>query len=459
GIGGTNVHVILEEAPRSSEPGKTKDRKQTEDSPYELIVLSAKTPAVLDKITANHVRNLENNKNIELAEVAYTLQVGRKALPYRRIAVCTGIENAIARLSGQEPGKTADHHAKEEPPVIYMFPGQGSQYVGMGKQLYQTQPYFRQEMERCFEKLKAGKGSKIKKILYPGQEGSEPGTVEINKTEIAQPLIFIFEYALARQLMKWGIQPRAMIGHSIGEFTAATLAGVLTLEDALELVVLRGKIMQQMEPGDMLAVPLPQEEITPYITGKEISLAAVNTPDHSVVSGTTEAIKQLAAELEKKGINTRNLQTSHAFHSEMMDPVLKTFEEAVAKIEKNEPKIPYISNVTGRWITAEQVTEPGYWTRHIRQTVRYSDGLEELFNEKNALFVEIGPGNVLSTFVKKHKKKTAAHLTVNTVKHPKENVRDDEYILERIGRMWLYGKPLNQNALKAGKTVKRITLP
>jgi acyl transferase domain-containing protein/acyl carrier protein len=466
GIGGTNAHVILEEALEGTKgltplhieaaPGQGWD--------YRLILLSAKTPSALDRIRENLANHLKKHPGINLADAAYTLQVGRERFPYRKMLVCSTVEEAIELLSHESERIQSYFSAKddEKKSIIFMFPGQGAQYVNMGLQLYEKEPFFREEMNRCFEILKPLMGYDLKEILYPTPPAHHlppaTSTEKINQTEVAQPVLFIIEYSLAKLLINWGISPAAMIGHSIGEYVAACLSGIFSLEDALKLVASRGKFMQEMPCGAMLGVPLPEEELKPLLDD-EISLAAVNTPSLCVVSGPHDPIDAFLKKLKEKGCEANRLHTSHAFHSEMMEPMLERFEEKVKSIQLNKPKIPYISNVTGQWITDAEVKNPRYWTRHIRNAVRFSRGVNELLKKENPVFVEIGPGQTLSTLVRKHIDKKEDRFIINLIRHPQENAADDYYLLYKIGELWLAGIEIHWWKFYPGEKQGRIPLP
>jgi acyl transferase domain-containing protein len=452
GIGGTNIHVILEEAPAVFPDGAS---PSTGAGDYRLLLLSAGSQTALDKMTGHWVDYLRSNPGIDFADAAYTLQVGRKTFNHRKMTVCRGTAEAVDLLSSHGAGKVHTNVLmKENPPVIFMFPGQGAQYVNMGLELYKTEALFRQELDRCFDILKPLVNRDIKAVLYPGESTLEG----INQTEITQPVIFAFEYALAKLLMAWGVNPYAMIGHSIGEYTAACLAGVFSLEDALHLVVWRGKLMQEVPSGAMLGVPLPEEELLPFLN-EHISLAAVNSSSHCVVSGTHQAMDAFAADMKKRGYETSRLHTSHAFHSAMMDPVLEEFEAQVRNITFNKPEIPYISNVSGEWLTPDDGNNPGYWKRHLRETVRFSRGLEELLKEEHAVFIEVGPGKVLSTFIRQHNGKGDGHHTVHLIRHPKEDISDRYRLFNALGQIWLYGGRIDWEGFYTHEKRRRVSLP
>ncbi len=468
GIGGTNAHVVLEEAPEieESSPGRH----------WKLMVLSARTESALNEATGNLAGYFKENPGINLSDAAYTLQVGRKPFQYRRISVCRDADEAIEALSSPDSGKVQEFSVKGgKKPVIFMFPGQGSQYVEMGLGLYQTEPVFREELDRCFGILKSLMGYDIKEILYPGlsrpprrifaraaavesEAGRDERHLSIDQTEVAQVVLFIFEYALAKLLIEWGITPHAMTGHSIGEYTAACLSGVFSLEDALKLVAARGQLMQQLPAGSMLSVPLPEDELKPMLNEK-LSLAAVNSSSLCVISGSHEDMEGFEKVLKERGCEGRRLHTSHAFHSKMIDPVLGKFEEKVRGIKLNRPDIPYISNLTGRWIDAEDAVEPGYWARHLRETVRFANGLGELLKEEGAIFVEVGPGKALSIFLRRHMDRKPGQFAVDLIRHPQEEIPDHFYLLSKIGQLWLYGAKINWAGFYAGEKRRRIPMP
>ncbi|MGD2085538.1 MAG: SDR family oxidoreductase [Candidatus Aminicenantes bacterium] len=477
GIGGTNAHVILEEYSEGT-GGLAPLPIETPSRQYQLILLSAKTETALNKMTKNLVeyfkKNLLNPGNHEnptnpgptLADVAYTLQVGRKDFSHRKAALCSTREEALEILSPHNP-KVHTHVVKQEDPgVIFMFPGQGSQYADMGRELYQKEPVFRKEMDLCFEILAGLPDDDIKEILYPLTRSNRSYTSyksyksHINRTEIAQPLLFVFETALAKLLMHWGISPGAMIGHSIGEYTAAHLSGVFSREDALKLVVLRGKLMQQMPTGSMLSAAISEEELLPLLKLKQdLSLAAVNSSRQCVVSGTHQATATFAKELTRQGYKTRTLHTSHAFHSKLMDPISEEFKEKVKEIKLNKPVIPYISNVTGHWLKTRQALDPGYWSTHLRHTVRFARGLTELLKEPGSIFVEVGPGKALTALLKQHTDKQPGHQAVHLVRHPKEEVQDTYFLLNQLGRLWVHGVNIDWAGFYSDEKRYRLSLP
>ncbi|MGV2831538.1 beta-ketoacyl synthase N-terminal-like domain-containing protein [Myxosarcina sp. GI1(2024)] len=448
GIGGTNAHVILEEAPLSQPSSSSR--------PWQLLLLSAKTESALETATKNLVTHLKQHLDLNLADVAYTLQVGRRAFDHRRMLLCQNSEDAISVLENLDPQRTFTHF--QEPcnrQVTFMFPGQGSQYVNMGKELYDTESAFKNHIDECCEILEPHLELDLRTILYPDDEHTEVATQQLQQTQITQPALFTIEYALAQLWISWGISPVAAIGHSIGEYVAACLAGVFSLEDALKLVAIRGRLMQQLPKGAMLSVALTEEAIQSYLN-EELSLAVTNAPTNCVVSGTESAIEELQQELERSDVNCRRLHTSHAFHSAMMDSILEVFKEEVEKVNLNPPELPFISNLTGTWITTSEATAPDYWTKHLRHTVRFNTGIAELIEDSERVLLEVGPGRTLNTLAKQQTKDS---IILSSMRHPKDEQSDVVFLLNTLGRLWLVGAQVNWDSFYAEEQRQRIPLP
>ena len=452
GIGGTNAHVVLEEA-----PSVNADNTQR---PFQLLTLSARSDAALEDVTQNLLEHLQNNPAQSLADVAYTLQVGRRAFTQRRAFVCSDNEDAVRVLETLDPQRTLAHSAEPVPdrPVVFMFPGQGTQYVEMGEELYRHEALFRQTVDHCCELLRAHLKLDLREVLYPTAENRSAAEAQLRETSLTQPALFVIEYALAQLWMAWGVHPRAMIGHSIGEYVAACVAGVISLEDALWLVAKRGAMMQSLDGGAMLAVPLCEQDVTEML-GAGLSLAAVNGPTLCVLSGEFEAIAKLQSRLSEKGIECQLVRTSHAFHSRMMEPIVESFATQVEKVRLNAPSIPFVSNVTGTWINASEATSPAYWAKQLRQAVRFSDGLEELLKEPQSVLLEIGPGRTLENLAKMHPAKTAEHVVVSSLRRPVESESDIALILKTAGRLWQAGIQLDWTMLHTGEQRRRLPLP
>ncbi len=456
GIGGTNVHVILEEPPDVEPSGKSRD--------YQLVVLSAKTESAVNQWMDNLASFLEKENDVNLADLAFTLLVGRKELEHRRFVICRSKDDLLTIVRNRDPQRIlGSYHAadKGEPGVVFMFSGQGAQYINMGRELYLSELTFREQVDYCADFLIPYLGLDLRDVMYPptpSLEGSEGKNQPLHQTYITQPALFVIEYALAKLWQEWGIQPHAMIGHSIGEYVAACLAGVMSLDDALGLVAARGQLMQSLPAGAMLSVPLDETAIQPYLN-ENLSLAAVNSPSLCVVSGTFEAIEQLEKDLTEKGIEFRRLHTSHAFHSPMMEPILKPFIDEVKKVKLNPPQLPYLSNVSGTWITVKQATDPEYWAQHLRQTVRFADGMRELLQDPNNLFLEVGPGNTLTTLARRMASSMPGRGIVSSMRHPKEKIDDVEFLLNALGRLWLAGVKIDLQGYYAHERRHRIPAP
>jgi acyl transferase domain-containing protein/aryl carrier-like protein len=449
GIGGTNAHVIVEEAPEITGTGTVR--------PQHLIVLSAKTGSALKASAQNLAEHLKQHPELNIADVAHTLQRGRKAFDHRLAFVCRDLDEAAAALETPEELTTSVHETNEHP-VIFMFPGQGAQHPGMGAELYNHEQTFRQQIDRCSELLQPQLGLDLRSLLYPSQENIEEATERLKQTVFTQPALFVIEYALAKLWMSWGVRPRAMIGHSIGEYVAACIAGVLTLEDALTLVAARGRLMQSVPGGAMTSVTLPERELVP-ILGKGLAIAAINGPSFCVVSGETEAIEQLEDLLTTRGHHCRRLHTSHAFHSEMMDSILEPFVELVKTIKLSQPQLPYISNLTGTWITATEATDPHYWSRHLRHTVRFDAGVTELFNIRNSVLLEVGPGQTLTSLTQNHLQKSAEQRVLSSLPRAQDRASDLRSMLNATGALWLEGRQIDWAGFSSGRRQRRIPLP
>ncbi|MDF5706495.1 MAG: SDR family NAD(P)-dependent oxidoreductase [Nostoc sp. S4] len=453
GIGGTNAHAILEEAPVVE--------KSSASRPWQLLLLSAKTTTALETITAQLGAHLQQHPDLKLADVAHTLQLGRQAFDYRRIMVCHDQDDAVKVLNSQDPQRVFTyHHKPSHRSVIFMFSGQGAQYVDMGRELYEVENTFRKYVDVCANILQPLLNLDIRYILFPKKQQIEIATQQLQQTAITQSALFVIEYALAQLWMEWGVRPEAMIGHSIGEYVAATIAGVFSLEDALAVVAKRGQLMQQLPTGSMLAIPLPPKDIQSILdTQPLVEVAAVNSPSSCVVSGTVEAIATLQNQLSSKGIECRLLHTSHAFHSVMMTPILESFTQAVKKVKLNPPCIRFISNVTGDWITDDDATNPGYWSQHLRQIVQFSAGISQLLQQFEGVFLEIGPGRTLSTITTQHLQPNAKQIVLSCVRHVKEQQSDVAYLLQILGRVWLAGVEIDWSGFYTHERRHRLPLP
>ena len=452
GIGGTNAHVVVEEAP-TPRPAPASEPPQPQ-----LLVVSAKTAAALEAATANLAGHLRT-AGVDLADVAYTLQTGRREFQHRRAVVCTDIADAAAAL--EKPGErrvltsSTSHRRK---PVVFMFSGQGSQYVGMARQIYDSEPEFRDHVDKCADILEPLVGRDIRELIFPADSSSEQAAELLRQTAFTQPALFVIEYALAMLWQSRGIRPSAMVGHSIGEYVAACLAGVFSLEDALSLVAARGRLMQSLAPGSMLAVPLNEQELTPLLD-ERTCIGVINSDEMCVVSGESAAVDDLEQRLAARGVQARHVQTSHAFHSPMMEPILDAFRAEVAKAKPQAPQLRLVSNVTGDWMTPEQAVDPDYWAQHLRQTVRFSDCLTTLLGEPDRVFLEVGPGRTLASLTRMHSAKTSDTVVVSSTRHPEERKPDVEFLLDATAQMWTAGVRFDWHGMHAPGHRSRVPLP
>ncbi len=485
GLGGTNAHVVLEEAPEREPSSPSRQ--------WQLLLLSARTEAALQAATSNLADHLQAHPDLKLADAAYTLQIGRSTFAHRRVLVCREREDALAALQNVDPKRVfSTHQEHRDRPVAFMFPGVGEHYVGLSRELYEQEPVFREAIDHCCTILEPYLGRNLWEVLYEddphvttshasarngrtGQTGLDMrallgrnGTASVQasplerlkQTALAQPAVFVIEYALAQLLMQWGIRPQAVIGYSLGEYVAACLAGVISLEDALRLVACRAQLIQATEPGAMIAVALSEKTVQPYLD-EQICLAAMNGPSTCVLSGPVEAIALLEEQLSELGIIVRQVETTHAFHSSMLEQLMEPLTALVRGITLHPPQIPYISNVTGTWITDEQAVDPHYWARHMCQTVRFADGIRQLLQDTNHVLLEVGPGQSLSAFAKQHPDCTVERLPVivSTLPTVYERQSDLATVLNALGKLWLAGAAIDWAAFSAGERRYRVHLP
>ena len=441
GIGGTNAHVIVEEPPlRVSEPSARA---------AQLMVVSARSPAALARQLENLADHFRANPDANLADAAYTLQVGR-----REFACRAGVAGGSAAELADELAKRARQTgqvrpAGEEPSICFMFPGQGAQHLGMARGLYDAEPAFRAAFDACAEGFARELGRDLREVVFGDEEA-------LAQTQFTQPALFAVEYALAQLWQAYGVSPAAMIGHSIGEYVAACIAGVIGRDDAIALVAERARLMQSLPAGAMMMVHLPEAGVGPYLS-EAVSLAAVNGPQMCVLSGTAERIGEVEVRLEQACIETRRLHTSHAFHSSMMDPVLDRFAAKLRTVRLSAPQIPYLSNVSGTWITAEEATDPAYWVAHLRGTVRFGDGLAVLAEDQHRALVEVGPGQVLTTLARRSF--DVGPRAVPSARHAQDQRGDAATFLNALAGLWALGFPVDWTLLRADERRLRVPLP
>ncbi len=451
GVGGTNVHVIMEEPP--AVPAEAANGAVDE---AQLLVLSARSATALTQARKNLAAHLREPSALPLADVAYSLQVGRRAFDHRLSIVARNREEALEKLAGRE--QLAVHsgvRVAADPHVVFMFPGQGAQYLGMGRDLFRCDGEFRRQIERCTDILRPLIGEDLIELIYPAVN-SPAAQQRLMSTLSAQPAIFSVGYALANVWMRWGVRPAAMIGHSVGEFVAATLAGVFSLEDALALVAERGRLMQQLPGGAMLAVRLPESEVLPLLT-PELTVAAVNGPSLCVISGSYDSVDEFEKSLAALSVGCRRLHTSHAFHSSMIDPIVEPLKRRVQRVQLSPPQIPYVSCVTGDWIRDDQATSPEYWSRHAREPVRFADGIAQVSAAAGAVLIEVGPGNALSTLALQNTRARGIPV-VSSMQDAARESDDGECLLDAVGQVWSAGVAPDWVAIH-GRARRRVPLP
>jgi phthiocerol/phenolphthiocerol synthesis type-I polyketide synthase E len=452
GAGGTNVHVILEEAPESEASGESRA--------YQLIAVSAKTETALETMCRNLAQYLEGRPGERLADVAYTLLLGRKRMKHRKMVVCRDSQDVIILMKSNGPSQP--YYAcqgKENTRVIFMFPGQGSQYVDMGKGIYESESVFREQVDWCIGILNNELGIDLRRVLYPTAGMELEAQATLDQTRISQPALFMIEYALAKQLENWGIKADAMIGHSLGEYVAACLAGVMEVEDALKLICKRGELMQEVVAGSMLAAIMSEVEAEEAIGNSGLSIAAVNNPRQIVISGDQAEIDRLADKLMNEGVVTKKLKAKHAFHSKSFNEAAMRLVNEVRKVKLRNGKLPYISNVTGKIARVEEMTDANYWGRQMIECVRFGDGIEELTRRRNVALLEVGPGNTLSKLARGRAEDADRRSVITLMRNQGDLVNDSERLTTAIGRLWLAGVELDWNRYFEGENRKRVRLP
>ena len=450
GVGGTNVHICLEEAP--SEASKRAIAS------YQVFPISARTDSALHQVRESLTNQLENSTD-QPEDVAFTLQAGRRALAHREFAVARSLREAVDAFRLRDSKRTGWNVARSETPdVVFLFPGQGSQQVDMARHIYEEDLSFRQDVDACCEGLKLHLGYDLRDLLFPESSMAEWATTMLRETVNAQAALFVIEYALANLYIRAAIIPSAMVGHSIGEYVAACISGVFSLDDALRLVAKRGRLMQGTKPGAMTTVLLPEEECEPFLFDG-LAVSVVNAPRMCVVSGESESIAKLEENLRQNKIQTIRLRTSHAFHSRAVDPALEEFGAFLKTVRFNAPQIPFVSNVTATWISASQAQDPGYWVRHMRAPVRFSASLDLLLGRSKQMFIEVGTGQSLTSLLRQQTAWTPETVVYSSLPVRSSGSQTVPIHLMTIGKLWCSGAPIKWNALHAGAASRRVSLP
>lgn len=449
GIGGTNAHVILEEYVGNNE-------KKDDDS-YHLIRYSAKSLKSLNNYQEHLKEFIKEAEDVNLSDIAYTLLKGRKQFNYNRFLVANNKQDVISAIEQHDGELLFSGKLNSKQKIVFMCTGSGSQYINMCKDLYLNESYFKTLVDIGFDLLKKETGHNFSEIIYTDKTLKDKENI-INNNEYTQPIVFIYEYAIAQLLMKWGISPDVMIGHSTGEYVAACLSGVFSFESALSLVIQRAKLMSQTQKGSMISVGLSEQNIKPFLSS-DVNIAAINSPESCVISGTIDAIDHLYEKLEAKNISCSKLRISLGAHSYLMDPILDRYRLELEKISFSKPKIPFISNFTGQYIS-DEVCTPSYWINHLRSTVRFSEGLTRLLQNPSSIFIEIGPSNALTTMFQQHSDmNTNKNIALNVIRHPRQEINDQKHLLQKIGELWLNGMDINWDSFYQEKLPNKISVP
>ncbi|CAM8624967.1 COG3321 Polyketide synthase modules and related proteins [Paracoccaceae bacterium] len=450
GVGGTNAHAVLEEAP---------PRAASEESvfPFQPLVISAKSKAALEGQAVRLAAHLRAHPEQPLADVAYTLKEGRRAFEKRRVVVAGSPEEAAALLEGADARRVFNHdYLGDSPEVVFMFPGGGAQYAGMARDLYETEPVFADWMDKGLAVLEPQLDYDIRALWLPPKVAEAAAHEALKKPSVQLPLIMITEYALAKLYESWGVTPAALVGHSMGENTAAALAGVMSFEECIGLVLLRGLLFDTIAPGGMLSVPLAEGDLRPLMTG-DLDMASVNAPGLCVVSGPDAALKNLAERLAAEGVETQRVAIDIAAHSRMLEPILGRFGDYLRRVRLNPPSLPIISNTTGVELTAAEAMDPEYWVQHLRNTVNFQPCMATLMATSPRVFVEMGPGRPLSSLAQANG--VAAGQVIAALRHPEQAMADDAWHIGTIARLWACGVAVDWAQIWGGARRNRVVLP
>ncbi|MFY0567872.1 MupA/Atu3671 family FMN-dependent luciferase-like monooxygenase [Archangium lansingense] len=451
GIGGTNAHAILAEATLSASRPSAR--------PRQLVTLSARTATALEAVTRELAAHLEAHPRVDLADLAFTRNVGRKAFEHRRSIVAADVPSLLARLKAPPAAQAiASLEAAREQRVVFLFPGQGAQSVGMARELYAAEPGFREHVDACLALLTPRLGRPLRPLLYPAPAQEAEAREALADPRYALPLLFTVEYALARLWMDWGLEPYAMFGHSYGEYVAACLAGVLSLEDALALAVVRGQLMARMPPGAMTAAGCSEADLQPLLTGA-LSLASINGASRCVVSGPVEEVERLEHELARRGVGSLRLPARQAFHSADVEPLREELQRTVAGLRLSAPQRPYVSSLTGTWIRPEEATDPSYWARQMRQPVRFAAGLDVLQQDGCDVYLEVGPDQALTTLARMHLRGSELVRVIPSLPRAGSSASDQGALLEALGALWQAGLEVRWDRFYAHEQRQRLSLP
>ncbi|MDG9667724.1 SDR family NAD(P)-dependent oxidoreductase [Hahella sp. CR1] len=459
GMGGSNVHAILEEAPLATRAPRSASHQQDESALSQLLLLSAAGEQSADQVAERLAQHLDERPQTSLGDLAYTLALSKKALPYRATLAAATPAEAIAQL--RFPNDLSWRRVQDSAPTAaFMFPGQGAQYAGMGAELYLTEPVYRQTVDQCLQAAPPLIAQKLRPLLTrPRSADAEQGDKDLKQTALAQPALFIVDYAMAMLLQSWGLTPQAVIGHSLGEYVAACVAGVFSPEYGVRLVAERGRLMQSMPAGAMIAVRIPRQQAEAY-AGAGVSLAVANGPQANVFAGPPGPMEDFAAALEEAQIGYRRLQASHAFHTPMMEPMLDAFAELLDAMTLQAPRLPVYSNMSGARLSAEQAVSADYWRQHLRRPVQFYQGLQTLCADTHVdTLLEVGPGRALTAFAGALPQtgETCREAIATFAAGPGQDSRKSA--LECVGRLWSKGFAINRPGLFANLDGQFIPTP
>ncbi|MCZ6834526.1 MAG: SDR family NAD(P)-dependent oxidoreductase [Planctomycetota bacterium] len=449
GVGGTNAHVIVEESPESLPSDAAR--------PWETLILSAKTKTALEARTDQLAEHLKSHPELNLSDVAHTLQIGREPFEHRRIVAVQSLDDAISTLQSRDPQRIASGKCDAgQPSIVFMFPGGGAQYPNMGRELYETESVYREAIDECLRLLSSHIDFDLKSMMYPISGNEEQAAKDLRGVTASICSIFSTSYATAQLWISRGVEPESMTGHSLGEYVAACLAGVFSLDDALKIVALRGKVLGNVPGASMLSVALPEDEVRALL-GDDLDLSAINGPEFCLVSGTDEQIDALQKTLEEREVDCRKLLIAAASHCRLLEPSLDEFRAGLQSITLHQPQKRFICNVTGTWAKPDDVTDPEYWVRHFRQPVRFSQGLAELLTDPNRVLLEVGPGTTLGSLARQQPAKPRS--IVASLRHPTDNASDMSFFLTAEGRLWLAGFEVDWKGQRGGARRLRVPLP
>ncbi|MFK8004041.1 MAG: SDR family NAD(P)-dependent oxidoreductase [Polyangiales bacterium] len=455
GVGGTNAHVVLQEPPLPPEPDEAK-------RPVQLFTLSAKKGASLDGASERLAKHLRDNPEDNLADIAWTLHHGRRAFERRRVVAARSAAEAADLLEQKDSRRVFTHRAASRASTVFLCPGGGSQYPRMAADLYKDEPVFRAELERGLKLLREKHDIELEGFLFgdAGGDTDEARFEALAGMTLQLPAIFITSIAVARLFESWGVKPEVLLGHSVGENTAACLAGVMSYEDCLQLVVLRGRLVGSTEAGAMLSIGMSAAAIQGMLP-ECLDLAVINGPEACVVSGTPDDIDAFEKRLEEfDEIDVRRLSIPAAAHSRFLDPILAEFRAYLESIKLSKPQIPFLSNKSGGWITDEEATSPEYWTMHLRSTVRFADNVDTLLKDKTRVMIETGPGRTLSSLSRQHKDfLSGGHSAFPSIRHRNHEVDDVTFFTTALGQIWAAGGDFDWAKMWDGEQRSRVELP